>query len=334
MNRTAQERPALIRSAAYTWSSLQEGTDGLEALSGLYCHNLADKTPVQGALMARELSQWMARFQDCYDAVLEDPRGYPEHVLREALAALPLEQQCQLLEQLIRVWGPEEPTETAGPRNRDTLLARALACLPAGADELEQYLPPVGTAELQEREQIKSRCGQDMTLAVNAMTCYTMAQSGALPPLPGDGSLAQTAIGVCAEDLMRSIRRDAQKGYLQEEEAARRRCALLTALRLTLLLAGGLALLTVPALGLLGTLGVCGGLLAALGTVMTEKCAIDCRMLQEEADDLPRISLELPHCAVPWSRKQPDRASRPEAESDAYQEETQEISEEYLFRPF
>lgn len=330
MNITAPERSALIRSSAYTWSWCQEGVDGQTILSNLYCSNLEDKTPAQGALMTRELCQWIARFQNTYDAVLEDPAGYPAHVLQEALEAVPAEQQCQLLTGLIRAWGPEEP---AVPQTRDALLAAALESLSAGADGLERFLPSAGADELREREQVKFRCGPDMTLAVNAMTCYTLAQSGELPPLPGDGSLAQTAIGVCAEDLLCSIRRDAQEGYLPAKEAAQRRCALLKAFRLTLLLASGLALLTAPALGLLGTLGVCGGLVAALSAVIREKSAIDCRMLKEEADDLPPIFLELPHCPVPWSKKQPDRASRPETAPDACQEETQEIPEEYIFRP-
>lgn len=339
MNMTEQERSAIVRSAAYTWSALQDGVDGLETLSGLYCHNLEDKTSAQGALMARELSRWMARFQDCYDAVLEDPEGCPEHVLQGVLGALPLEQQFQVLERLIRVWGPEESPDAAGAQTREALRAQALASLPTGADALEQYLPPVGADELQEREQVQSLCGRDMALAVNAMTCYTLAQNGALPPLPGNGSLAQAAIGVCAEDLLCSIRRDVQEGYLRESEAAQRRCALLTAFRLTLLLAGaamagGLAVLTVPALGLLGTLGVCGGLLAALGAVVTEKFRIDCRMLEEETDDLPPISLKLPHCAALWSGKRMARPSGPETEQDQFQEETQESLEEYLFRPF
>lgn len=339
MNIAARERSAIIRSAAYTWSSLQDGVDGRKTLIGLYCHNLEDKTPVQGALMARELSQWMARFQDCYDAVLEDPEGYPEHVLQEALGVLPLEQQFQILERLVRVWGPGGSPDTVGVQTREALLAQALASLPTGADALEQYLPPAGADELQERERVQSLCGQDMALAVNAMTCYTLAQNGALPPLPGDGSLAQAAAGVCAEDLLRGIIRDEQEGYLRESEAAQRRCALLTAFRLTLLLAGaamagGLAALTVPALGLLGALGVCGGLLAALGEIVTEKFRIDCRMLEEETDDLPPVSLELPHCAAPWPGKRTARASDPEAEQDQPQEETQESPEEYLFRPF
>ena len=85
MNMTAQERAALVRRSAYAWSALQEGTDAREVLSDLYCNNLTDKSPAQGALMTGELVQWMARFQDCYDAVLEDPRGYPAHVLKEEL---------------------------------------------------------------------------------------------------------------------------------------------------------------------------------------------------------------------------------------------------------
>ena len=331
MNITAPERSALIRSSAYTWSWRQESVDGYMVLSNLYCNNLEDKTPAQGALMTQELCQWIARFQDSYDAALEDPEGYPAHVLQAVLEAVPPEQQCRILEQLIRAWGSAQP---AASQPRDALLAAALERLDSGADALEQFLPPVEAAQLQERQQVQCRCGQDMTLAANAMTCYTLAQSGALPPPPGDGSLAQTAIGVCAEDLLCSIRWDVQKGYLREEEAAQRRCALLKAFRLTLLLAGSAALLTVPGLGVLGSLGVCGGLLAALSRVITEKFSIDRRMLEAESDHLPPVSLELPHWTAPWSRKSPDRISRTERGPDANQEENQELPEEYLFQPF
>lgn len=180
MNITAPERSALIRSSAYTWSWCQERVDGHTVLSNLYCNNLEDKTPAQGTLMTQELCQWMARFQDSYDAVLEDPVGYPAHVLQEVLEAVPPEQQCRFLEQLIRAWGSEQP---AAPQPRDALLAAALERLGSKADALEQFLPPIEAAQLQERQQVQCRCGQDMTLAVNAMTCYTLAQSGALPPV-------------------------------------------------------------------------------------------------------------------------------------------------------
>ena len=343
MNMTAQERAALVRRSAYAWSALHEGTDAREVLSDLYCNNLTDKSPAQGALMTGELVQWMARFQDCYDAVLEDPRGYPAHVLKEELGTLPLEQQCQVLDRLIRAWGPEERQTAEHPvslRTRDALLEEVLGYLDSGADALEEYLPPAEASELQERDQVKAVCGEDLTLAMNTMVLYTMAQNGELPPMPGDGSLAQTAIGVCGEDLMRGISRDEQSGYVRQEETAQRRCALLTASRITLLqagaaLAGGLAALTLLPVGLLGTLGTCGALLAAVGAVMTEKFRTDSRMLEGEADELPRLSLELPHRSAPWSGGSRERTSRTDvSHEEAEQAEVQDVSEEFLLRPF
>ena len=75
-------------------------------------------------------------------------------------------------------------------------------------------------------------------------------------------------------------------------------------------LTGGLAALTLLPLGLLGTLGTCGALLAAVGAVMTEKFRNDSRMLADEADELPRLSLELPHRTAPWSGGSRERTSR------------------------
>ena len=215
-----------------------------------------------------------------------------------------------------------------------------LGYLDSGADALEEYLPPAEASELQERDRVKAVCGEDLTLAMNTMVLYTMAQNGELPPMPGDGSLAQTAIGVCGEDLMRGISRDEQSGYVRQEETAQRRCALLTASRITLLqagaaLTGGLAALTLLPLGLLGTLGTCGALLAAVGAVMTEKFRNDSRMLADEADELPRLPLELPHRAAPWSGGSREQTSRTNvSHEEAEQAEVQDVSEEFLFRPF
>ena len=100
-------------------------------------------------------------------------------------------------------------------------------------------------------------------------------------------------------------------------------------------LTGGLAALTLLPLGLLGTLGTCGALLAAVGAVMTEKFRNDSRMLADEADELPRLSLELPHRTAPWSGGSRERTSRTDvSHKEAEQAEVQDVSEEFLFRPF
>ena len=60
-------------------------------------------------------------------------------------------------------------------RTRDALLEEVLGYLDSGADALEEYLPPAEASELQERDQVKAVCGEDLTLAMNTMVLYTMA---------------------------------------------------------------------------------------------------------------------------------------------------------------
>lgn len=350
MKITEQERALIIRRSAYAWSHFQENESGEEILCKIYCKNIVDKSPKQGAMMAKELLLWLARFQDCYDAALEDPDACTEYVLTKEIEALSIEQQCQTLHQVIQTMESESTQGqlqpycgSPSPQARDALLRETVEKITSGSDAAvpERILLAADDSELQNRKLVKTLCGEDMVLAVNAMIIYTMAKNGELSGIPKDVSLAQVVIGVCTEDLFRGISRDEQGGYLTKEAAGKRKHALAVAFKTMMLaasaaLAGGLAMLLCGA-GSLGALSIGTALLAALGGILTEKFEMDRRMMEGQEENVAEILLKLPRSAEAWVRKK-TKQMRPESlqEAAAEQEtvEEQEDTDDSVLRLF
>ncbi len=351
MKITEQERVSLIRRSAYAWSHFQENGNAVDILSKIYCHNLIDKSPKQGELMTTELLLWMARFQDCYDAALEDPAAYTEYILTQELDALPLQQQCQALEQVIQASQSADASEsvlpyhgTVSPQARDSLRQEAVQRITNGEDTavLEQILLAADDAEPHNRKLVKTICGEDMVLAVNAMVLYTMAKNGELSEIPKDVSLAQVAIGACTEDQFRSISRDERQGCLSKEAAAKRKQALTTAFRAMMLLssvalAGGFAMLLARSTSIRRCLIIGAALLAALGVIVAEKFKLDRQMVEDQADEIVEIPLKLPRATAVWTRtkaKQDQQTTVPGSSENLEDPAEQEDTEESVLRLF
>lgn len=323
----------MIRRSAYAWSCFQEDWSAEDILCEIYCHNMQDKSPQQGRLMAQELLSWMARFQQGYDAVLDHPDDYVERVLIKEIEALSPDEQCRVLRQVIASLQPdgghEKADESAQPSDeRDILLRRAVERLTSKGSTAEEELSVKDDAP-QNRRILKAVCGDDMVLAVNAMLLYTMAKNGELTEIPRDVSLAQVVIGVCTEDLLHSICRAEQSGYISEKIAQQQKCAASTVYRVLMLaapaaLAGGLAMLFAP--GLIGGLTIGLALFAGLNMVLPEKFKMDRQMVEDHADDITAVEVELPTVEDVRGERQTTEAAdcKPlEHESEDWEEQEQ-----------
>ena len=296
MKMTEQERSAMIRRSAYAWSCFQDNTPAEEILSQIYCDGLTDKSPRQGALMAGEVLGWMARFQQGYDAMLEDPEGYTGWLLSREMAPLLAENRLQALRQLMGMLDPARPEPPSASEEALRREAVKLLVNREDAAAVEQLLCAVPDGEPRNRRLVKTVCGEEMTLAVNTMVAYTMVKNGELGAgAARTASLGQVTAGVCAEDLLQSICQEERAGYLSPEQAAERRYAASAVCRVMLLLAGaaaagGLAMLATE--GAVLTAGM--ALLAALGSIMAEKYRLDRQMVEECAEDLTAPVVALP----------------------------------------
>lgn len=225
MQITQAEQDAIFRASANALSYFQKGEDPEAVLGQIYCHNMEDKSPRQGALMAKELLIWMARFQSGFDAAMEDPEDYAYHELKSALAGMPEEQQTALLRQWIQAVerlnsleraddlntalaaSKERPVcqDRTPPLQPETLLETLISRIKAAPGVMETIGSAAASWNPRERAAVGRKCGRNMALAVTAMVIYTMAKNGRLSGLPRDMTLGQVTVGVCAADLQREI---------------------------------------------------------------------------------------------------------------------------------
>ncbi len=237
MQITQAERHAILRASANALSFFQKGEDPEDVLSQIYCHNMEDDSPRQGALMAKELLTWMARFQSGFDAAMEDPEGYAYNELRNALTGMPEEQQITLLQEWIqaveRMNSLEhmDDLETALVAQKkcpicqskvsqfqpETLLKLLISRIKAVPRVMETIANAAVPWKFRDRIIVERKCGRNMDLAVTAMVIYTMAKNGQLSGFPQDITLSQVALGVCTADLQHEI--IMQHAGEQEKEA-------------------------------------------------------------------------------------------------------------------
>lgn len=285
-NLTDAERKYLIRRAAAAISQLQDGEDAIGVLSGIYCENLPDKSPRQGELMARELLDWIGRFQASFDEALEGPEDLLCRTISELFAQLPLEEQCELLGQglgiLVERAAVSEPL-------RDSLLREASARLMESDAILTLQPGSTDRESIQARKAAKEIVGEEMLLAVTSMVVYTMAKNGELSGVPEKISMAQVVIGVCTEDKL------AELSCLKEMNIENQLWVLKAACISTML-----ATVTVVGVGgwLMGldlavVAAFCGYVLLWLGVVLSIYYKTTADMIREEAADIPYIPLNV-----------------------------------------
>lgn len=285
-NLSDKERKHIIRRSAAAISQLQDGEDAIGVLSGIYCENLPDKSPRQGELMAREVLDWIGRFQASFDEALEGPEDYLCRTISEMLAQLPLEEQCELLGQGLGI--PVERAAVSEPL-RDSLLREASARLMESDAILTLQPGSIDRESIQARNAAKEIVGEEMLLAVTSMVVYTMAKKGELSGVPEKISLAQVAIGVCTEDKL------AELSCLKEMNIENQLWVLKAACVSTML-----AAVTVAGVGgwLMGldlavVAAFCGYVLLWLGVVLSIYYKTTADMIREEAADIPYIPLNV-----------------------------------------
>jgi len=307
---TEAQQGYVVQKTANALSNFQDGQDAKQLLTALYCQNMEDKSPRQGRLMARELIDWMERFQSGYDMALEDASGYARRELSGLLEGQSFEQQCTLLRSVIRTMdrmdpdgsapsaggsGPPEPCPgPAGPETRDKLLDEAVkrVChsgLPQSAAQLPEPSAPDSPV-------LMTYMDQNLLRAVTAMIIYTMVKNNQPTPLPPDTRMSQAAVAVCAADTRRQIGWNARQGYLSEAEAEEQLSALNVVFNVLLVLTAAAAISTVIPGGVL-RIGFAAAaavpLLLFAGAAAALVAASAEQMLREDSQDMCRICLDL-----------------------------------------
>lgn len=307
MQITQAERDEIFRASAHALSYFQEGEDPQEVLSQIYCHNMEDKSPRQGALMAKELLTWMARFQSGFDAAMENPEGYAYDELRSALNGLPEERQTALLQEWIQAAERLNSLESAddpqaalaaqkecpvcqyrAPQYQpETLLGMLISRIKDAPKVLQTIVNAAAPWKLRERTAVKRKCGGNMDLAVTAMVIYTMAKNGKLSGVPRDATLGQVTVGVCAADLQQQIamQQGAEKRMVELQLLALKITFVVLMAAAAALMVGGAVWNTVLAFG--------GYFLFWLTVVMAVYFSQVCRMMENSAVEITPLPLRL-----------------------------------------
>jgi len=285
-NLTDTERKYLIRRAAAAISQLQDGEDAIGVLSGIYCENLPDKSPRQGELMARELLDWIGRFQHSFDEALEGPENFLCRTISELFAQLPLEEQCELLGQELGI--PVEKAAVSEPL-RDSLLREASSRLMESDTILTLQPGSIDRESIRARNAAKDIVGEEMLLAVTSMVVYTMAKNGELSDVPEKISLAQVAIGVCMEDKLAELSCLKEMNIENQLWVLKAACVSTMLATVTVVGAGGWLM----GLDLAVVAAFCGYVLLWLGLVLSIYYKTTADMIREEAADIPYIPLNV-----------------------------------------
>lgn len=309
MQITQAEQKAIFRASANALSYFQKGEAPEEVLSQIYCHNMDDKSPRQGAMMAKELMTWMARFQRGFDAAIDDPDGYAYNELKSALAGMPEERKTALLQEWLMAADRlnsqkcEEDSEDAFAAQKtdsacnvkepelcpETLLKTFVLRIKSAPGALQSIHKGKAAWTPRERGIVEMKCGRNMDLAVTAMVIYTMAKNGQLSGLPQDITLGEVAVGVCAADLQQEL---AMQQSVDDKTTERHQLALkitvmvLMAAASAALLIGGVVLLN-PILAYLGIV------LLQLTVVMGVHFKNVCRIAENSDSEISPLPLKL-----------------------------------------
>ena len=282
------ERSYIIRRSSEAISQLQDGEDAISVLSGIYCGILPDKSPRQGELMAREVLEWISKFQNACDGAMEDPEKYLCTAVANLLAQMPLEAQCEFLERQLGVQVSGSPTAPL----RDGLLQDMVRKVLTNTDFPEAYADAGEHSNCEtvpQRSELKEAIGEEMLLAVTAMVIYAMAKNGELSGVPENISLAQVTIGVCTEDKLAELQWAAEMGYLEKTLIDNQLWILKAACISTMLAAqilvgvGGWLVGLSPAV----IAALCGSTLLCLGVVLGIYYRVTAEMIRDEISLIP-----------------------------------------------
>ncbi len=309
MQITQAEQKAIFRASANALSYFEEGEDPREVLSQIYCHNMEDKSPHQGAMMAKELMTWMARFQRGFDAAIDDPEGYAYNELKSALAGMPEERREELLQEWLMAADClnsqkcEEDSENAFAAQKEnsacngkepglcpeTLLKTLVLRIKFAPRALQSILKGEAAWTPRERVIVEMKCGRNMDLAVTAMVIYTMAKNGQLSGLPQDITLGEVAVGVCAADLQQEL---AMQQSVDDKTAERQQLALKITV-VVLMAAASAALLIGGAVLLNPIVAYLGVVMAQLTVVMAAHFKNICRISENSDTEISPLPLKL-----------------------------------------
>ena len=294
MHLSDKERKNMIRRVADAIGQLEAGEDAICVLSGIYRQNLQDKSPRQGQLMAQVVLRWIDRFQTVFEDALENPEGCFLENMKQMLAEVPVETQCELLMGELGI--SEKTADLSAEQLRDSLLADLTGRL---TEESANAIPglslPEGSNQEDQtfRDTAKAVIGEDMLLAVTAMVIYTMAKNGQLENVSDDLTLSQVTVSVCTEDAMAQIRSMAGKTHLQEKAEKKRKALRITCFLVTVAAIGitalGASLAVSSGVCVEGVLALCGYILLWLGVTLTIYYRAMAEMIREEAETVPYI---------------------------------------------
>ena len=233
---TQEERSILAQRVAYIISHCGEGVSWQEILMDAYCEFLPDKTCHQAELATDQLLGTMREFETMYDVARAEPQAFVRYYLHAATEGKTLEQQCRSLYSLVEgleaftAIGEKNPDtlwreDLRGKRYegpvteeaRDALKARA-AKLMAEASMTDHAMESI--VSLLEEYPDQAHSVYDHALhdqafrSLSAMVLYTMAKNRELRHVPETATLRQVTCAVCAEDSMRRLIGDVEKGYI------------------------------------------------------------------------------------------------------------------------
>ena len=239
---TQEERSAIAVRTAFMLGRCQEGVSWQKILSQTYCEFIPESTQAHGDLMARELLDVMGEFETMYDVARTEPKAFVRYYLNAATEGKTLEQQCRSLYSLVEgmklfdsilLQSREEPGNPVedlrdrakelryeGPVTdsaRDTLLAQAanqMAEAPMTDFALDHITELLSQYPDQAHNVFGYACGDHVFQALCAMVIYTMAKNSELRHVPIDITLQQVTCAVCAEESMRRLVSDVEKGYI------------------------------------------------------------------------------------------------------------------------
>lgn len=286
------ERRDIIYRSSEVISHFREGEDAVGVLRAIYCSFLPDKSFRQGEMMARELLDWIDKFQQGYDEALENPEEYFYNAMAESLAQMSIEEQCDFLEHQLDIQTEQLPSESV----RDDLLQEIIQqyIINDGFPGAQPgVMGVIDWKDVSRREKIKGIVGEEMFLAVTAMIIYTMAKNGELSGAPEQISLAQVAICVCTDDKLAELEwaekmDNLKKTVIQERRniETEKKLKRVKAVCITEMLASNIAVVGVGCVvGI--PLALCGYVMLWLDVVLSIYHKATSDMIEEEAKHIP-----------------------------------------------
>lgn len=309
---------SVSRRAAYILSLCDMNDDIRTLLSKTCCEFMSDNMFLQGETIADEVLCMTAAFQCHFEAAQESPQVYTQCQIQAALELLPLEEQCRMLYQTIRMLRlitPETAAEAlqcdsrkdfiedftrrlgsdayTGPASmtaRDRMLSET-------ADEIGRTALVLSESQFKWMQKIddaseaalKMKLDQDFVAVVTAMCVYSLALNGMQDENEPNLTLRQAVVFACESAQMNQLYQACQRNEISHQH-------LLSWLK-PLWIAVIVVLLSSQAglFDLKGSLLAAGGILVGIGIFALSMCrqirAAMVRMLQSDETQLSPVHL-------------------------------------------